>query len=297
VQSAKRPCPSTVDLEFQFLAAIRQFLPDADRPGHDPIATLDAIHFHLTLLLANRAQFKLYAAGRGRVLSGPFAGMRMPPPAMVPDLRQLVPVDGGSPNIANFLLGTYEGELHGPIELLLASRSYEEIVDVGCSIGYYAIGLALRQPGAVVHAQDTNAMSLAYVRDMAVLNGVADRVRTGGIWEKADCETLAGRRCLLFCDIEGAEVDLLDPVAVPSLVGYDIIVELHDVFDPMISQTIVERFSASHDIMLVSNGSHRSPLPREIDVLTRHESAAVLSDLRLGRTPWAVMTARHGRTI
>jgi hypothetical protein len=215
----------------------------------------------------------------------------------VVELNGIVPVDGGLPNIAGLILGTYEGELHGPLESLLTSRSYDVIVDVGCSIGYYAVGLALRQPGAIVHARDTNAQALDHVRAMAAINGVGDRVLPGGEWRTSGFQSLPARKSLVFCDIEGAEKDLLDPTAAPTLVGCDIVVELHDVFDPTISRTLIDRFSSTHDILLVANGSHRPPLPREIDVLSRHEATAVLADLRLGPTPWAVMMARANEPL
>lgn len=47
--------------------------------------------------------------------------------------------------------------------------------------------------------------------------------------------TSAGHRVLVFCDIEGAERDLLDPVAEPALAGMDIIVESHECLVPGIN--------------------------------------------------------------
>lgn len=285
------------DLEGRLVAALGSFVRDSQQAGAPADAVLDAIHFHLTLLLAHRAQFKLYTAANGRVLAGPFKGMRFPPPRVANELREILPVEGGCPNIAGLLLGTYEDELHESIETLLANRSYNAIVDVGCSIGYYAVGLAMRQPGAIVHARDTNPEALEHVRVMAQLNDVGERVVTGGAWQAADFHALPPGISLVFCDIEGAEKELLDPVASPRLSGCDIVVELHDVFDRTISTTVLERFSSTHDILLITNGSRRSPLPDETGCLTRHESAAVLADFRLGPTPWAVMRARMPATL
>lgn len=284
---------SAVALDGQLVEALLAFLTDSHAKRLPAASTLDVIHFHLALLFAYRSQFKLHAAANGCVLSGPFTGMRMPLPVAATKLQQLQPVDGGSANISAFLLGVYEGELHDSIESLLAKRDYDVIVDIGCSIGYYAVGLALRQPQALVLARDTNDRALAYVHDLALANDVHDRVQTGGLWHSADFEALSGRRCLVFCDIEGAELELLDPSTAPSLVDFDIIVEMHDVFNPTISRQILDRFSSSHDIVFIPNGSHRAPVPAEIGVLTMHEAAIVLSELRSGPTPWAVMSAKR----
>src|SRR5438105_426555 len=70
------------------------------------------------------------------VLDGPFRGLRYPSASSLHS--GLLPK----------LLGTYEAELHGPIEHLLKSRTYGAVVDVGAAEGYYAVGFALRCPEA-----------------------------------------------------------------------------------------------------------------------------------------------------
>jgi hypothetical protein len=77
---------------------------------------------------------------RGRVHSGPFAGMRWISSA--PDCARIhIPK----------LLGIYERELNPYIDQACA-LNFSRIVDVGAAEGYYAVGMALRNPHARVIA-------------------------------------------------------------------------------------------------------------------------------------------------
>ena len=49
---------------------------------------------------------------------------------------------------------------------------------------------------------------------------------------------------LIFMDVEGAEDLLLDPMAVPALLHVEILVELHDVSVPGVTDRIQRRFAS-----------------------------------------------------
>ena len=70
--------------------------------------------------------------------SGPFAGMSCISEAIC---SSLVPK----------LLGSYESELHQVLNQILET-DYQNVIDIGCAEGYYAVGLALRLPNARVYA-------------------------------------------------------------------------------------------------------------------------------------------------
>lgn len=74
------------------------------------------------------------------VLSGPFQGMTYM-------------AAGSEGSTSARLLGTYEAALHPIIEKII-KRGYQQIIDVGCAEGYYAVGLAMRMPSARVIARD-----------------------------------------------------------------------------------------------------------------------------------------------
>lgn len=178
-----------------------------------------------------------------KVLAGPFAGMHL-------WTERSWPSRGGTP--LPMVLGTYEAELHLAIEQAV-TREYEVIVDIGCAEGYYAIGFGLRLPQAHIFAFDIDPAARRICTMTARLNGIADRVTIGGeITRDGLAAVLADKaRVLLFVDCEGCEDQLLEPTLVPGLTSCDLIVELHDFAYPGVTERIVERFRATHEVQLV----------------------------------------------
>ena len=169
----------------------------------------------------------------GVVQAGPFAGLQYP-----------VARAAGS-SLAPKLLGSYELEIHDFVESAIANRP-ERIVNIGAGEGYYAVGMALRVPGARVHAFDTSAPARELTRALAENNGVAGRVHVHGECGISELRRLAEEPSLIVCDVEGAERVLLDPRSVPGLSDCEIIAELHRVeADDLISE-LRARFQATH---------------------------------------------------
>jgi hypothetical protein len=150
------------------------------------------------------------------------------------------------------LLGSYECELH-PVLRTAIGREPATIIDVGCAEGYYAVGLALRLPHTTTYAFDIAAGARERCRELAERNGVGERVVVDGECTAARLQELAGPRCLVVCDCEGAEVELLDPERTPALGEADLLVELHDDLrlDVEVTATLVGRFRATHDVKVL----------------------------------------------
>lgn len=151
------------------------------------------------------------------------------------------------------LLGSYERELHPTLASLCAERSYSLLVDVGSAEGYYAVGLARLMPNVRVRAFDTDVPAVAFCREMAVVNGVADRVTVGGF---CDFETLTAAvggqsRALIISDCEGYEIRLFRPGAGEALRRHDLIIEAHDYVDITVSPKMWEVFGSTHDVEVV----------------------------------------------
>src|SRR6266516_211879 len=102
------------------------------------------------------------------VLGGPFEGMRL-----VPGFEERI----ASPILK--LLGSYEQQLHRPIEVAIEIQP-KTIANVGSADGYYATGLALRLPGAIVHAYDLAPTAREMTGETARINDVAERVHVHG---------------------------------------------------------------------------------------------------------------------
>lgn len=149
------------------------------------------------------------------------------------------------------LLGCYEQELHLVVERL-CRIPYTDVVDVGCAEGYYAVGFALRLPSATVHAFDTSETARALCERMATCNKVAERVRVSAACTPEVLARIHPKgRALLFCDCEGYEKTLIGGKAIPHLIGWDVLIEVHDFVDRTISAHLLSALGATHDIETV----------------------------------------------
>jgi hypothetical protein len=184
------------------------------------------------------ATWTVRAAARNRVVAGPFRGMRL----------ELSPLS--KRHLLGYILGSQEIELHDLVERVV-TRGYRTILNVGAADGYYAVGLAICSPEAHVVAFETLPELRAVVARAAAANRVSGRVELAGHCGPAELSrTLAQAAppALIFMDVEGAEVDLLDPVVVPELDRADIVVECHDCFVANCTADLIARFRPSHDI-------------------------------------------------
>ncbi len=178
------------------------------------------------------AALELYA--KGRVLGGPFKGMRFPGSGI-----------GGA--FYQHLLGSYEWSLIPTIEQVIA-RSPMTIVDAGAAYGYYAIGLAIRCPGSRVIAYEMDQSRANLLGKYARLNDVAARLDLRGICRP---ESLAGDvknapDAFILMDVEGAENILLPADRVDAFKGTELLIETHDHFVPEVTARLQERFAQTH---------------------------------------------------
>jgi hypothetical protein len=220
-----------------------------------------------------------------RVLAGPFQGM-----------RYFNEVTWGS--LIPKWVGTYEMELH-PWIRQIAERPPRIVIDVGCAEGFYAVGLARLLPGVRVFAFDIDYISRRQLRKLSKLNGVANQIDLAGWCSHQEVERLAaGGAALLIADIEGHEIILLDPIACPSLVTTQILVELHPPLGGILEDTRSElkaRFADTHraeELTSVSrnvaNGSHLLPLGFQIA-----EIPALLEEYRGVAQSWLLLSPVH----
>jgi hypothetical protein len=187
--------------------------------------------------LQDEAHEVLFAKNLPKVLSGPFSGM--------PYLDEIV---WGS--IIPKWIGSYEAELHNIVERVL-SDGYTQIVNVGCAEGYYAVGFAWRLSGLKVLAFDSDPVARQQTARLASLAGVADRITISGYCTAPILDGLTSQRTVLAVDIEGSEVELLDPQRVPNLSRASILVEVHSsppLDSDAVAMTLRQRFEASHDL-------------------------------------------------
>ncbi len=195
--------------------------------------------------------------------------------------------------VTSKILGCYESEIQRVVQQE-AAAGYEMIIDVGCAEGYYAAGFAMASPGSAVYAYDTDPKCQTLCSRLAELNGVSSRVHVGAECDHAVLNALTPASAFLVCDCEGFEFDLLDPVAVPALAGWNMLVELHEGTVPGATAAIVSRFQATHDIELIDSVAHD---PRDFPISnflpSYRDRVLALSDRRGSWQQWAWMRVRH----
>jgi len=261
-----------------------------DRAIHDQLSRLLAggpDREGLTLALRQLAKWRsklldntLVARSGRKVLSGPFAGLDYT-------------VTSAEGALAARLLGVYEASLHPVIEEIVA-RAPELVIDVGCAEGYYAVGLARRLPGARIRARDSNPAAQEKCRKLSQDNGVATQVDVGGTLDHDDLAVCTEQPTVLICDIEGAEIDLLDPSRAPALAEAAILVECHDTFRPGLTDTLAARFAPTHAVTRIDRSLSPTPLPAWTEALSDLDRLLLLWEWRGGPTPWLWMLPRGG---
>lgn len=218
------------------------------------------------------------------VRHGPFRGMRYP--GLLPAGRDMF----------SKLLGTYESEIQDVIEEICES-TYSDIVDIGCAEGYYAVGLAMRIPSALVHAFDVDPEARGLCAEMARVNGVDSRVN---VEESISGKTLADftfrRPALILSDCEGYEGELFTPDVARALAGFDLLIETHEFIDPSIPDRLVSVFQRTHVVRVITSVPDEIKAARchyqELDSLEDEERLLAVSEFRPATMRWLYMVSR-----
>ena len=192
--------------------------------------------------------------------------------------------------LAARLIGCYEQPLLPFIEEAICT-DYNNVVNIGCSDGYYAVGMARRMPKSKMWAYDINPAAQDACSELAQKNDVSERIKIGALFGPEDFARFANEKTLVMCDIEGAEQELLNPHLAPDLAGMDIIVESHECIIKGLTQTLLERFSPTHEITLIQNTGQRQfqVLPKNYENWANLDQLVATWEWRSGPTPWMVM--------
>lgn len=221
---------------------------------------------------------KLLAALGPVVRGGPFRGMTLTPMTR-------------AEHLGPFLLGTWEAALH-PWLTALAGRPFAQIVVVGASFGYYAVGLARLAPGVSTVAFDTDWWARRATREMAVANNTPN-VIVAGFCSPRWLDRHLAPASLIVSDCEGYEGDLLT-CAAPALDTATILVEAHDAYVPGVAAALRRRFAATHAAAEVVYDPAAVPVPPvDLSFLTPDETRAAVREHR-GPQSWLLFTPTGG---
>lgn len=221
------------------------------------------------------------------VMLGPFAGMRYPSPEQWASHR------------FEKIIGAYEHELHPLLSRLASTKQYDLVVNVGAAEGFYTCGLARLFPSAQIISYESNPDWAPFCQELCRLNQVLDRVDARG---NASLEILTGLdargQIFVWMDAETEERQLLDPTKVSWLQQAEILVELHDCFEPGLRELIMQRFAPTHRIEQFTSAGldyARYPVLRgllftEIDALVGEDRRGIqdwlyMEPLKAARSP------------
>jgi hypothetical protein len=214
------------------------------------------------------------------VRTGPFAGLVFSPAR-------------AGEYCAHVLLGTYERELHPVIEEIIRSR-YSLIIDIGAANGYYVCGLKRRLPDVPVVAFESVSSKHEGIRTLIRDNNVQTGVTIEGFCDPVSLQRRLSDEPhpLVFCDIDGAEVEVLDPVSVPALLTTDILVETHDGLRAGITDLLTGRFAGTHDIELIPERARTIEDAPNGTTLSDQELLSAMDEFRGFPQAWLWMRAK-----
>lgn len=150
------------------------------------------------------------------VAYGPFKGMALPARS-----------SWGNLDAAAKILGTYEAQISDALVRL--SQPDGLLIDLGSADGYFAIGAVRSGLFARCICFERAEKGRAALKDAAERNGVADRIEIHGEATASDLVRPMPKpgHCVVLCDIEGGEFDILTEAVLGHFAECHILIELH----------------------------------------------------------------------
>lgn len=220
-----------------------------------------------------------------KVKNGPFAGLIYP--CFSSFGSQLYPK----------FIGCYEKELW-PIWFSLKEKKYEQIFDIGCAEGYYAVGLARMFPNASVKAYDISSIARDMCKKMVEINKLEYKIE---VKSKCDSNELLKydylKKTLIICDCEGYEIELFNEIDIEIFKNVDLVIETHDFININISSILKDKFSKTHNIVSIKSiDDIEKALTysfKEINNLSLNQKKMVVSENRPSIMEWIICFSKE----
>ena len=147
-------------------------------------------------------------------------------------------------------------------------------------------------PRVKIYAFDIDPKAHVLCRDNAERNAVLDQICFREECTASELEKVIDGKTLVVCDCEGFEAEILDPAATPGLERCDILVELHDLIIPGVSELIYGRFKDSHEIQFYTESERDPESYPALHGLKDFEASLAMNEKRGGRMQWAFLESR-----
>jgi 23S rRNA U2552 (ribose-2'-O)-methylase RlmE/FtsJ len=198
------------------------------------------------------------------------------------------------------LSGSYENELH-PMIAKLFVNAYDQVIDIGCAEGYYAVGAALKFKNVPVFAFDLDAVAREQCAAMAQVNNVKSQVKIlaqcTATWLYENC---MNKHNLIICDCEGCERQLFGYQNIAAFSNSDLIVELHPMYHRDVRKFLYNLFFTTHEIYYVSSYDDNRKifeLPEEYDFMTGLDKLKLVQEGRRFSMDWMIAISKNKKQI
>ena len=220
---------------------------------------------------------KVWALADGRILTGPFSGVRLSRETKW----------SGSVDIASKLFGLYEQQ----IQFWLTKNQWSAFVNIGASDGYYAV--AMKQTGFALesYAFEQNISAHSEIQNLAQLNSTTlDGVF--GVFESREVDWIQELSrtkpdVLVLLDIEGGEWDLLNKSNLEKLSMCHLIIEIHEFSENSRSlDALVKLIETTHVVSIQDDAQRVWPSHELISKLTNAERLVIAFEGRPSLMRW-----------
>lgn len=195
------------------------------------------------------------------------------------------------------ILGAYETELNNSL-LSFLEQNPKRIINIGSAEGYYAVGLAVKNPNLEIIAVDPSIQSRKYLKILAQQNGIEHRLSILKFMPfRRLNQLIVPHKTLLLVDCEGSEIGYLNLNRVPKLCEASIIVETHDFVFPTITTELIKHFSSTHEIQVINQETRNQldyPLIKEFPKST---AEYLLNEKRPSSICWLVMKPKSEHRV
>ena len=77
------------------------------------------------------------------------------------------------------LLGGFQSEIY-PFIHAARQKHYDDVYNIGCADGYYAIGFDWSMPGSTIYAFDSDKLAMVTTQKLAAQNGCQNNITFSG---------------------------------------------------------------------------------------------------------------------
>lgn len=201
-------------------------------------------------------------------------------------------------DLGSKMFGLYEQEVLSLLQM--QSGGKDVIVNLGAADGYYGVGLVKAGVFAKSICYEASEAGREVIAKTAALNQVADRVDIRGEARPDFPQVLAAEgidlsRCLVLCDIEGGEFDILSAECLASLAKSILVIELHEFMVPdgvALAQALIARLERHFNVSFATTGSRDLSAFPELENVNDTDRWLICSEGRGKRMTWAFCTPK-----